>query len=178
MDSINKQQIESNHQFLEGKAAIDKIRELTEKASTCFFCTNIRTGQPFETRPMALQKLDDDGNMYFLSSKDSFKNLELQQDPYVQLLFQGSQYSDYLQVYGKAQLSDERGLIDELWSPLFKTWFTKGKDDPRISVIIVKPQEGYYWDTKNNKLIGLMKRVAGAVMGKTMDDSIEGELSV
>ena len=178
MDSINTQQIESNHQFLEGKAAIDKIRELTEKASTCFFCTNIRTGQPFETRPMALQKLDDEGNMYFLSSKDSFKNIELQQDPYVQLLFQGSQYSDYLQVYGKAQLSDEPGLIDELWSPLFKTWFTEGKDDPRISVITVKPQEGYYWDTKNNKVIGLMKRVAGAVMGKTMDDSIEGELSV
>jgi general stress protein 26 len=178
MDSINKQQIESNHQFLEGKAAIDKIRELTEKASTCFFCTNIRTGQPFETRPMVMQKLDEEGNLLFLSAKDSFKNLELEQDPYVQLLFQGSDYSDFLQLYGKARISDDQALIDELWNPMLKTWFTEGKDDPRISVITVKPEEGYYWDTKNNMVVGLMKRLAGAVMGKTMDDSIEGGLKV
>jgi general stress protein 26 len=178
MDSINKQQIESNHQFLEGEAAREKIKELTDKSSTCFFCTNIKTGQPFDTRPMAMQKLDDEGNLLFLSAKDSFKNLELQEDPYVQLLFQGSEYSDFLQIYGKAVLSDDRELIDELWNPMFKTWFTEGKDDPRISVIKVIPQEGYYWDTKNNLAISFIKRMAGAIMGKTMDDSIEGELNV
>jgi len=65
-----------------------------------------------------------------------------------------------------------------LWQPILKTWFTEGKDDPRISVIKVEPIEGYYWDTRHNKAIGLIKRVAGAVAGKTMDDSIEGKLNV
>jgi len=39
MDSINKQQPEENHENLQGKAALQKIRELTEKNKTCFFCT-------------------------------------------------------------------------------------------------------------------------------------------
>ncbi|MGE3509589.1 MAG: pyridoxamine 5'-phosphate oxidase family protein [Vicinamibacterales bacterium] len=32
--------------------------------------------------------------------------------------------------------------IDELWEPLAKTWFTEGKDDPRITVIKVAPRRG------------------------------------
>ena len=66
--------------------------------------------------------------------------------------------------------------IKELWQPILKVWFTEGEDDPRISVIKVVPEEGYYWDTKNNMAVGLVKRMAGAVMGKTIDDSIEGNI--
>ena len=68
--------------------------------------------------------------------------------------------------------------IKELWNPMLKTWFTEGVDDPRISVIRFEPDGGYYWDTRNNIAIGLLKRVAGAISGKTLDDSIEGTLNV
>ena len=94
----------------------------------------------------------------------------------VQLLFQGSTYSDFISLYGQAYISTDKALIDELWEPIFKTWFTEGKDDARISVIRFEPDEGYYWDTKNNQLVGFAKKLAGAIMGKTLDDSIEGQL--
>lgn len=177
MDSINQQQPEENFEALQGAAAKQKIKELKEKASTCFFCTNIKTGQPFATRPMSVQQLDDDGNFWFLSANDSHKNAELAVDPYVQLLFQGSDYSDFLNLYGKATVSEDKQKIKELWNPILKTWFTGGIDDPRISVIKVTPTEGYYWDTKHNMAIGLIKRVTGAIIGKTLDDSIEGNLN-
>jgi len=45
-------------------------------------------------------------------------------------------------------------------------------------VIKVKPDRGYYWDTKHNMVVGLLKRAAGAIMGKTLDDSIEGRINV
>jgi general stress protein 26 len=96
----------------------------------------------------------------------------------VQLLFQGSNYSDFLNLYGRAKISEDKAKIKELWNPMLKTWFTEGVDDPRISVIMVKPEEGYYWDTKHNMAIGLIKRVTGALIGKTMDDSIEGKINV
>jgi general stress protein 26 len=67
-------------------------------------------------------------------------------------------------------------LIKELWEPILKTWFTDGVDDPRITVIHVKTNEGYYWDNKHGNAVALMKMAAGAVLGKTMDDSIEGRL--
>jgi len=178
MNSINEQQPEDNLENLYGKEAINKVRELTDKASTCFFCTNINTGKPFSVRPMTVQKIDDAGALWFLSAVDSFKDQELENDRHVQLLFQGSDYSDFLNVYGTATLSQDKEKIKELWQPMFKTWFTEGVDDPRISVIKVEAMEGYYWDTKHNKAIGLIKRVAGAITGKTLDDSIEGNLNV
>ncbi|HEX6182151.1 MAG TPA: pyridoxamine 5'-phosphate oxidase family protein [Chitinophagaceae bacterium] len=178
MDSINKQQAEENYEDLQGSEAIRKIKELTDKASTCFFCTNIRMGKPFATRPMSVQQFDKEGNFWFLSANDSHKNDEIAAEPTVQLLFQGSDYTDFLHIYGKATISENKQKIRELWQPILKVWFTEGIDDPRISVIKVEPLEGYYWDTKNNMVIGMIKRAAGAVMGKTIDDSIEGKLRV
>ena len=178
MDSINQQQPEENHKALFGSEALEKIKDLNKKASSCFFCTSLAAGRPFATRPMAVQQVDEMGNFWFLSSKDSHKNAELEADPAVQLLFQGSDYSDFLNIYGTATISADKQKIKELWNPILKTWFTEGVDDPRISVIKVEPLEGYYWDTKHNRAVGLIKRVAGAVVGKTLDDSIEGELNV
>ena len=96
----------------------------------------------------------------------------------MQLLFQGSSYSDFLSLYGTATISKDKSKIKELWEPILKVWFTEGIDDPRISVIKVVPEEGYYWDTKHNMAIGLVKRLAGAIVGKTLDDSIEGTVRV
>lgn len=178
MDSINKEQPEVNHQDLNGSEAGKKIKELVEQNKTCYFCTNITTGQPLTTRPMSVQKVDEAGNFWFLSAADSHKNAEIQLDDRVHLLFQGSAHSDFLSIYGRATISKDKGLINELWEPLLKTWFTEGKDDPRITVIKVNTREGYYWDNKHGNAIAFVKMAAGAIIGKTLDDSIEGKLTV
>lgn len=178
MNSINQQQIEENIENLEGTAAIDKIKGLVGKTSTCFFCSNIKTGIPFSTRPMSVQKVDDDGNLWFLSADDSNKDMELKTDPFVQLLFQGSPHSDFLNLYGIASVSKDKQKIEEMWEPIMKTWFTGGKDDPRISVIRVEPSEAYYWDNKHGNAVAFLKMMVGAAIGKTLDDSIEGKLEV
>lgn len=178
MDSINKNQPEDNHEDLFGKEAVEKMQELVKKSSSCFFCTDIATGIPFATRPMSVQKLDDSGNFWFFSASDSHKNAEIAEDVSVQLLFQGSQYSDFMNIYGKAQITRDRAKIEELWEPSVKTWFTEGKDDPRITVIKVTPNEGYYWDTKHGAAVAFIKMMVGAAIGKTLDDSIEGTMKV
>ncbi len=178
MNSINQNQPEDNHEDLMGPEAVEKIKELVDKSPTCFFCTNIRTGKSFSARPMHVQQTDDHGNLWFLSANDSVHDQELAADPAIQLMFQGSQYSDFLNVYGKATISADKAKIKELWNPMLKTWFTEGVDDPRISVIKVTPTEGYYWDTKHNMAVGFIKRLVGAAIGKTLDDSIEGNIKV
>lgn len=178
MDSINKNQPEDNRENLFGKEAAEKIQELAGKANTCFFCTNITTGKAFATRPMSVQKIDESGNFWFLSASDSHKNAEIARDASVQLLFQGSKYSDFLSIYGQAEISTDRARIEELWEPIVKAWFTEGKDDPRITVIKVTPTEGYYWDTKHGAAVAMLKTAVGAIMGKTLDDSIEGTIKV
>jgi general stress protein 26 len=178
MNSINRQQPEHNREDLLDQQAVAKIKTLVKSASTCLFCTAITTGKAVATRPMAVQKVDDRGSLWFLSASDSHQNREILADPNVQLMFQGSQHSDFLTLYGRASISSDPAKIKELWEPMFKTWFTEGIDDPRITVIEVRPSEGYYWDTKHNQVVALAKMVAGAILGKTLDDSVEGTLRV
>jgi general stress protein 26 len=127
---------------------------------------------------MSAQKTDEAGNFWFLSASDSHKNADIAKDPAVQLLFQGSAHSDFLNIYGTATISTDKELIKELWQPILKAWFTEGEDDPRITVIKVETNEGYYWDNKHGNAIAFIKTVAGAMIGKTYDDSIEGTLKV
>ena len=176
MDSINQNQKEENFRNLVGEEAIEKIRTRAKKSGSCFMCTKIVTGESFSTRPMAAEEIDDDGNFWFLSASDSDKNEHITADPSVQLLFQGSSYSDFLSLYGYVTISKNRQMIEQLWDPTMKTWFTEGIDDPRITVLKFTPTEGYYWDTKHGMAVAMVKRVIGSIRGETLDDSIEGNL--
>jgi len=178
MNSINQNQPEENQKDLQGTEAGKKIKELAGKNSTCFFCLDITTGKPLTVRPMCVQKMDDEGNLWFLSADDSHKNQEIQSDNQVQLLFQGSAHSDFLSIYGIATISTDKELIKELWEPILKTWFTEGIDDPRITVIKVETKKGYYWDNKHGNAVAFAKMALGAALGKTLDDSIEGKIKV
>lgn len=178
MDSINQNQPEENHEDLVGAKAIAKIKELVGKAQTCFFCTSGTDSNSSNARPMSVQKVDDEGTLWFLSAIDSHKNEELARDPSVRLYFQGSPHSDFLVLDGRCSVSQDRAKIEELWEPIVKTWFTEGKDDPRITVLKVVPEQGYYWDTKHNTAIAGIKMLIGAAVGKTLDDSIEGRIAV
>ncbi len=176
MNSINQQQPEKNHEDLQDAAAVKKIKELVKKASSGFFCTAIGTGKAFNSRPMSVQEVDEEGNLWFLSADDSGINADLLADSKVQLLFQGSAHSDFLELRGEASISWDRERIQKYWEPILKTWFTEGKDDPRITVIKVESTGGYYWDNKHGNAVALVKMAVGALTGRTLDDSIEGRL--
>jgi general stress protein 26 len=178
MDSINQQQPEANHRDLFGADAIEQIKETVDKAKSCFFCTQGAKGGTGGVRPMSPLKVDDAGNLWFLSASDSHKNQELALNPSVQLYFQGDPHSAFLHIDGFATVSRDKDKIRELWSFVLKTWFTEGEDDPRISVIKVTPCDAYYWSNKHGNAVAGVKMLVGAVIGKTLDDSIEGNLTV
>lgn len=177
MDSINQNQPEENRRDLHGDQAISKVKEIVKQAENCFFCTAGHAGSA-QSRPMNVRQVDDQGNLWFLSASDSHKNQQISEDRAVTLYFQGSKHSDFLQLDGIATVSRDRAKIEELWEPILNTWFTGGIDDPRITVIKVSPTAGYYWDTKHGQFVAGIKMLLGAMFGKTLDDSMEGELRV
>jgi len=178
MNSINENQTEHNREDLSGAAAVEKIKQIIDKAESCFFSTVIAIAGSCGTRPMGVQEVDDEGNIWFLSANDSHKDQEIALNPSVTLHFQGSAHSDFLVIKGTATASRDAQRIKELWQPIFKTWFTEGENDPRISVIKVMPTEGYYWDTKHGFAVAGIKMALGALTGKTLDDSIEGKVKI
>ena len=177
MNSIDRNQPEDNRDHLQGREAIDRIRDIADKAQTCFFCTMAGTGESNGVRPMNVREVDDEGNLWFLSADDSHKNEELGESTEVRLFFQGSPHSDFLYLDGTATVSRDRERIEKLWQPMIRTWFTGGKDDPRITVIRVTPTSGYYWDNKHGNAVAGIKMMIGAAVRKTLDDSVEGTIA-
>jgi general stress protein 26 len=178
MDSINKEQTEHHVENLSGTPAVEKLRELAKEAATCFFVTEEDSGKSGGVRPMSVQQVDDAGTLWFLSASDSHQNREIAADPSVKLYFQGSAHAQFLSLEGTATISRDAAKIKELWKPTFKTWFTEGEDDPRITLLAVAPSRAYYWDNKHGNMVAGIKMLIGAAMGKTLDDSIEGKLHV
>jgi len=161
---------------LSQQEAIDKFKDLVEHQSICLFTTNLSV-LPLTTRPMSVQKVCDQGNFWFMSDRDSDKNQEINQDSRVQLFFSNPANYEFLSVFGEASISQDRQKIDELWTDMAKAWFPEGKDDSRVTVIKVTPQEGFYWDTKDGKLVSLIKILASAVTGKTFQEGVEGKIA-
>nr|WP_292010085.1 pyridoxamine 5'-phosphate oxidase family protein [Chryseobacterium sp.] len=158
--------------------AVKKIKELSEAARICMFCTELEK-VPVNSRPMTLQETDENGNLWFISSDTSNKNFEIKEDRRVQLFFMNNGDSQYLSVYGTASVYKDKTTIEDKWSAMANAWFD-GKDDPHVSIIRVEPKETYYWDTKAGKLVSLLSFVASAVTGNKTDnsDGIEGNATV
>jgi general stress protein 26 len=157
--------------------AIEKLQELVKDAAICMFVTNL-TSLPLSARPMGTREVDDEGNIWFLSNFTSEKNMDISADNRVQLFYSNKGSAEYLSIYGTAEIFTDEQKIKALWTPIAKAWFTEGKDDPSLSVIKVQPADAYYWDTKDGKMISLIKIAVSAVTGKTMDGGIEGKIKI
>ena len=158
---------------------IKKLKELSEKARICMFITKLSDPSPVNSRPMGIQECDEQGNLWFISSKESRKNFQIENDNDVQLYFMNNGDSEYLSITGKAFIYDDRATIEDKWSEMANAWFD-GKEDPDVSIIRVAPEEVYYWDTKYGKFVSMLHFVTAAVTGKKSDnsDGVEGKIKV
>lgn len=158
-------------------AAIEKLKLLIDHNAICMFATRL-DDIPLQTRPMSVAQVDDNGHLWFLSSQTSTKNRDITVDAHVQLFFANVSDQEYLTIYGLANEVIDKQKIKDLWTPIAKAWFTEGVDDPDISAIRVTPLDAFYWDTKSGKMVSMLKILASAVTGKTIEEGVQGKLSI
>ncbi|MEO6876824.1 MAG: pyridoxamine 5'-phosphate oxidase family protein [Opitutaceae bacterium] len=156
-------------------SAVAKIHELATSIRVCLFGTS-EGHVPLEFRPMSVQHVDAVGNVWFLSARSSSQNSQISRHPQVQLLFANPGKSEYLSLLGRAFISDSPALREKYWSPLAEAWFTKGVNDPELTVIRVQPDHGHYWDTEYGKTITLLQVAVGALTGKPSGAGVSGEV--
>jgi len=161
---------------LSARDAIVKMKELAagEIAMLCTFAAT----PAMNARPMGTAAIDDDGTFWFLSGRDSGKNRDIAVNPIVELVYSVPSKSAFLTVHGTATIVHDKEKLDQVWNPFARAWFHGGKDDPKITLLRVTPMRGHYWDTKHNKMVALAEIALGALVGKTLDDGVEGTLRV
>jgi general stress protein 26 len=123
--------------------AKDKLHAIVEKARTVLLLTH---GEDHKIvgRPMALVRIDEDATIYLVSGIGSKKVSEIMADPRVTIAVQDRE--GIAMIDGDVRVSQERTLIDALWSDSWNVWFPRGKEDPEVAILIVEPREGSYWD--------------------------------
>lgn len=153
-----------------------KIKKLAEDIDFAMLATNLKS-TPIHMVPMSTKKVDDMGNIWFLSNKNSTHNENIMNDANLHLIYSNKGNMQFMNVYGSATITTDRAVIDELYGKSDDTWFD-GKDDPNITAISVKPTEAFYWDPKNNKLVTLMKMGVGAITGDEPDLMDQGKIKL
>ena len=153
-----------------------KIKEMAEDIDFTMMATNLKK-TPLHMVPMSTKKVDDHGNIWFLSNKNSTHNQNIMKDNTLHLIYADKSSMQFLNVYGMATITTDRMIIEELYGKGDDAWFD-GKDDPNITAISVKPTEAFYWDPKDNKLITLVKIGVGAVTGNKPDTMDLGKLKL
>lgn len=156
--------------------AKDKIKELAEDIDFTMMCTNL-TNAPFHSIPMSTKEVDEDGNIWFLSNKDSHHVRHLLEDNRSTLLYSKPGNMSFLKVYGNSQIVYNKGRIEELYSSTDDAWFD-GVNDPNLCAIKLEPQEAEYWEPKHNKLVSLFKMGVGAIIGSEPDMGNAGSLKI
>jgi general stress protein 26 len=116
------------------------------------------------SRPMALMRAEENGDVWFMTSFDSGKVDEIEMSPDVNVSMQEGH--TFLSLSGRASISRDRAKIEELWTEHCKVYFPKGKNDPDIAIIKVSASEGEYWDNAGiNRVKFLFETVKAYVKG-------------
>jgi len=163
-------------QDLAGAAAVEMLREIMGSVHTCMLVTQ-HDGFPFHARPMGSQGVDADGTIWFLSAADSQKNADIERDPRVTLVVQDNSHYRYAQVSGRAKIHRDRALIEKHWTPLANAWF-EGKDDPRVTLLALRPESGEYWTTKNGKIVTAVRMLLAAAGAEVDEGGVHGQLRI
>lgn len=158
------------------KKAQDKIKEIAESIDFTMLATNL--GQkPFDATPMSTKKVDEEGNIWFLSGKDSTHNKNIAGDKYTMLIYTDPGDMTFMKVFCETDIVNDKSIIEDLYGKMDDNWFD-GVDDPNLCALRFSPLEAYYWEPKNNKLVTLFKMGVGAITGDEKDLGEHGTLDL
>ena len=119
---------------------------------------------------MITKKVDEHGNIWFLSHLNSEHNNNIAKDPQVQLLYSHPSDLEFLSIYGHATIIYDKKVLKELYTSADDAWFNDS-DDPNLTAIKIVPQEAYFWDSNDNTFNKLFKRGLAAVKDEKPENS-------
>ena len=143
--------------------AIYKIKELVGDNGISMFITNLNDS-PLHAVPMNTKKVDNQGNLWFLSSKnnDTAKNTKASHN--VQLIYSKPRNKEFLSIFGHSRIVVDRGIIKDLYQNTDDVWFNTS-DDPDLIAIVVSPKEARYWEPNANSFLTLFKLAQHSIIG-------------
>jgi general stress protein 26 len=144
----------------------ENLRDVLDRFDTAMLLTGL-DGEP-NGRPMSIAGQEDDGVLWFITSRTSPKADEVRDDADAVVTLQSR--TAYAMVHGHASLVDDRDKLAALWSKATDLYFPEGPTSPDAILLRFTPTRGEYWDMSGTKGLTFVKEAAEALWnGKGVD---------
>lgn len=149
--------------------AIQTVHDLIKDIDTAMLTTVSDEG--LVSRPMKTQDVAFDGDLWFLTKKDSGKFHELLRNQHVNVAYANK---SFVSIRGKAEWVEDTQKIKQFWNPMYETLLETTYDDPNLVLIKVHAETAEYWDAGNKfKMATFLFR---RMMGKNTEDTEMNQL--
>jgi general stress protein 26 len=119
--------------------------------------------------PMTVQH-DDGGLLWMFTAADTPSAQHIARDPRVMVVVMDGDDSFYVAAKGRAQVSNDRERMRQLFNPMVKAWFPRGLDDPQLRLLRVELTQAEYWDSASSKLVRMASMAKALVSGERPHD--------
>jgi general stress protein 26 len=106
------------------------------------------------SRPMALQEVEFDGNLWFFAERTSRKVAHVSASPQVNVTVGSG--STWVSLTGSARVVEDAAKKRELWNSAVEAWFPDGPDDDAVILLTVDAESAEYWDTPGGRVASLI----------------------
>ncbi len=145
---------------------VAKVRDLIKDEKIAML-TTVATDGSLVSRPMGVQAVDFDGDLWFFAAADSHKVAEIARDSAANAAFSGS--TSWVSVSGRAAVVRDREKIRELWNTVADAWFPDGPDTPGVVLVRLHADSAEYWDSPGGRLATVFSFVKAKATGERID---------
>ena len=140
--------------------------------------TTVDPDGSLNSRPMACQKTEFDGDLWFFTQKTSGKILALMRDQHVNLAYASPSDQRYISISGRAEIVEDPQKAKEIWNPSYKNWFPKGLEDTNLVLIKVRVETADEWESPSSLVAQLVGFAKAVFSGDTFPDNEHERLNL
>ena len=143
-----------------------KVAELI-KGQRCGFLTTVMKDGRLASRPMTLQEVEFDGDLWFFAERDSSPVKHITDSPQVNVGVGSG--GTWVSLSGDAVLVDDVAKKKELWNSGVEAWFPQGPEDGSVVLLKVEADSAEYWDAPGGRLATLFSFAKAKVTGERIE---------
>ncbi len=145
--------------------SISKVTDIINDSHIGMF-TTINEEGALVSRPLAVQEVKDDGDMWFFTSSTTSQVAHIRANPAVNVSF--GKRTEWVSVAGTAEVVTDRQLIHDKWNQVVEAWFPDGPDTPEVVLLHVDSDSAEYWTSPGGTAATVLQWIKSKVTHSRM----------
>jgi general stress protein 26 len=155
--------------------SISKVTDIINDSRIGMLAT-INENGALVSRPLAVQDVKDDGDMWFFTSAGSSQVAHVRANPAVNVSF--GKNTEWVSVAGTAEVVTDRQKIHDMWNQAVEAWFPDGPETPEVVLLHVDSDSAEYWTSPGGTAATVLQWVKSKVTHSRMSVGESGTVDL